>query len=187
MIKAGNMAKGGYILFKGEPHLIAEREFVNPGKGSAFVRVKLKNLKNGLVVQQTIKSQENVDDVEVLTRNQQFLYEDAESYVFMDNDDYEQYHVAKEGAEDLKYYLREGEVFQVEIYENAPVNVKLPLKMSFEVTEANEGLKGDTVTGATKAVTLSTGLVVRVPLFIKQGDKVIINTETNDYVERDNK
>lgn len=184
MIKAGAIAKGTCLLHKDEPHLVVEREFVNPGKGSAFVRVRMKNLKSGLVVNQTFKTPETVEDIDVSNRNAQYLYSDADNYHFMDTENYEQYAVALEGFEDRKDFLKEGDSYQLVFWENKPLDIVIPYKMTFKVVQANEGLKGDTVTGATKPVTLETGLTVRVPLFIRQDDKITINTETKEYVER---
>jgi elongation factor P len=184
MIKAGNISKGMFVLTKDEPHLVAEREFVNPGKGSAFVRLKLKNLKTGAVIKQTIKSQEMVEDIEVVTRDAQYLYADNENYHFMDTETYEQCTIPVSNIEEKKYFLKEGDMYQVFMWEHNPIDVVIPYKMVFTVVEAQEGVKGDTVSGATKLVTLETGLKIKVPLFIKQDDKIIINTETQEYVER---
>lgn len=184
MIKAGAIAKGTCLLLKDDPYIVVEREFVNPGKGSAFVRLKLKNLKSGLTVKQTIKTAESVEDIDIEERNSQYLYADGENYHFMDNLSYEQYAVPIEGMEEKKYFLKEGEMYKIIVWESTPIDIVLPLKITLEVTESSEGLKGDTVSGASKPVTLQTGFVVRVPLFIKTGDKIVINTESQEYVER---
>jgi elongation factor P len=184
MIRAGEIAKGTFLLIKNEPYEVVEREFVSPGKGSAFVRLKMKNLKTGAVLTQTTKTQESVEDAEVDNKYSQYLYSDDQFFHFMDNKTYEQLEVPKQGLEDKKDFLKEGETYQVVVYENQPINIIIPFKMVFAVTEAHNAIKGDTVSGSTKPVTLETGLIVRVPLFIKQGDKVRINTETKDYVER---
>lgn len=187
MIKAGAIAKGTCLLINGAPFSVIDREFVNPGKGSAFVRLKMKNLQTGQILKQTIKTQESVEEIEVEERGCQFMYADGENYHFMDNLNFEQYAVAIEGIEDTQHFLKEGENYKVVVWEERPIDIILPMKLTLEVTEANEGLKGDTVTGATKPVTLETGLVVRVPLFIKQGEFITVNTDTKDYVERVNK
>ena len=186
MVKAGQLAKGMFVLFKNEPYLVADREFVNPGKGSAFVRLKLKHVKSGLVLRETIKSQETIEDITVEDAETQFLYADDESYHFMDSETYEQFTLPINGLEDRKSYLKEGETFQVVFWEEQPIDIKLPLKMVLAVTEAEEAIKGDTVSGTTKTVTVETGLTVRVPIFIKQGEKILVNTETGEYVERVN-
>ena len=186
MVKAGQLAKGMFVLFKNEPYLVADREFVNPGKGSAFVRLKLKHVKSGLVLRETIKSQETIEDITVEDAETQFLYADDESYHFMDSETYEQFTLPINGLEDRKSYLKEGETFQVVFWEEQPIDIKLPLKMVLTVTEAEEAIKGDTVSGTTKTVAVETGLTVRVPIFIKQGEKILVNTETGEYVERVN-
>jgi elongation factor P len=184
MIRAGEIAKGTFLLIKNEPYEVVEREFVNPGKGSAFVRLKMKNLKTGAVLTQTTKTQDSVEDIQVDNKYSQYLYADDQFFHFMDTKTYEQLEVPKQGLEEKKSFLKEGEVYQVVIWESQPIDIVIPYKMVFEVKEAQNAIKGDTVTGGTKPVTLETGLVVRVPLFIKQGDKVRINTETKEYVER---
>lgn len=184
MIKAGAIGKGTFLLVKGEPHLVTEREFVNPGKGSAFVRLKMKSLITGQTLKQVIKSQESVEDVSVETRSAQYLFTDGESYHFMDLENYEQFTMPLEGQEDKKLFIREGDTVQLSVWDEKPIDILLPYKIVLTVKEAHTGLKGDTVSGATKPVTLETGLVVRVPLFIKEGDRLLINTETREYVER---
>ncbi len=186
MIKAGSISKGMFLLIKNEPCLVVEREFVNPGKGSAFVRLKLKNLKTGQVLKQVNKSQETVEDVQVETRNGQYLYADSENYIFMDTETYEQFGVPIAGNEDKRYFMKEGDVFQISFFDDKPIDILIPYKIILVVTQAETALKGDTVSGATKTVTLETGLPVKVPLFIKEGDKLLINTETREYVERAN-
>ena len=175
-----------FLLIKNEPHLVAEREFVNPGKGQAFVRLKLKSVRTGLVVRQTFKSPESLEDVEVEAQPAQFLYHDDESFHFMDTESYEQLAIAKEGLEERQNYLKEGDTFELVIYDGQPIDIKIPFKMVLEVTETEPAAKGDTVTGATKLVTVETGYQVKVPLFIKQGDRVRLNTETGEYLERVN-
>jgi elongation factor P len=186
MIKASQISKGMFLLMKGEPHVVSEREFVNPGKGPAFVRVKLKNVKTGLVIKETIKSQDSVEDVFVESKEAQFLYTDSDSYHFMDNQTYEQYAIFIAGLEDRKNYLKEGESYQLVFYEDRPIDIKLPYKMVLTVTRAENAVKGDTVSNITKNVTVETGLEVKVPIFIKEGDRLLVNTETGEYVERVN-
>ncbi|MBN2440398.1 MAG: elongation factor P [Spirochaetales bacterium] len=187
MVKAGSISKGDFILVKDSPHLVAEREFVNPGKGSAFVRLKLKNLITGQVLKQTVKSQESLEDIDVAIRNFQFLYSDAESSHFMDAESYEQYVIPAATIEEKRHFIKEGDTYQLVLWENNPIDLILPYKMEFKVIEAHNAIKGDTVTGATKTSIIETGLEIRVPLFIKTGDTILVNTETKEYVERVNK
>ncbi len=186
MIRAGAISKGTFLLVKDEPYLVVEREFVNPGKGSAFVRLKLKNLVSGQVLKQVNKSQEMLEDINVENRTAQYLYSDSESYHFMDLETYEQFAMPISGQEDKKLFVREGDTLQLSFWDERPIDILLPYKIVLQVTEAQAGLKGDTVSGATKPVTTETGLVVKVPLFIKSGDKILVNTETREYVERVN-
>ena len=186
MIRGGDIGKGTVLLIKGTPYLVVEREFVNPGKGSAFARCKMKNLRDRSVLTQTIKTQDNVEDAEVSSHFCQYQYDDGENYVFMDNESFEQIFVPIEGNETKRYYLKEDIEYEIIVWEGEPIDVKVPQKMIFTVANSENYIKGDTVSGATKPITTDTGLTVRVPLFIKQDEKILVNTETNDYVERVN-
>jgi elongation factor P len=186
MIKAGAIAKGMFLLIKNEPHLVIEREFVNPGKGSAFVRLKMRSLISGQRLQQVIKSQESVEEITVEQKDSQYLYSDNENYHFMDLESYEQFTMPLAGQEDKKLFLKEGDTVQLSFWDERPIDILLPYKIVLTVAQAEAGLRGDTVSGATKQVTMETGLMVRVPLFIKKGDRLLINTETREYVERVN-
>jgi elongation factor P len=186
MIRAGVISKGNFLLVKNEPYVVVEREFVNPGKGAAFVRLKLKSLISGQVLKQVNKSQETLEDINIETRDAQYLYADGEHYHFMDLETYEQFTVAIKGHEDKSFFILEGDTVQLSFWDERPIDILLPYKVALTVTEAGEGLKGDTVSGATKQVTVETGLVVKVPLFIKQGDKILVNSDTREYVERVN-
>jgi elongation factor P len=148
--------------------------------------VKLKALRSGKVLQETIKTSETVEEADVFDRDAQYLYADDETYHFMDAESYDQFTVNREGLEDKIYYMKEGDSYRVTMWESTPIDVEIPLKMTLEVAEAQEALKGDTVTGATKPVKTETGLEVKVPIFIKQGDKILVNTESGEYVERVN-
>lgn len=186
MIKASDISKGMFILIKNEPHVCVEREYVNPGKGSAFVRLKLKNIKSGLVVRQTNKAGDDMEECSVEFRDAQYLYADEESYHFMDTKSYEQFAIPTEGEEEKRDFLKEGDSYQIVFWENRAIDIKLPTKMVFTVTQAEKAERGDTVSGATKTITCETGLKVKVPLFIKEGDRILVNTETREYQERVN-
>jgi len=186
VIKAGQINKGMFLLMKEEPCLVVEREFVNPGKGQAFVRLKLKGLKSGRTIAQTFKTPDTVEDIHVELRPAQYMYSDDESFHFMDNESYEQMAVAKEGLEDRQNWLKEGSSYDLIIYEGKAIDIKVPYKVVLSVKQSEIGARGDTVTGATKQVTIETGYKVKVPLFIKEGDNILINTETGEYVERVN-
>ena len=187
MIKAGQVEKGTALLIKGQPFICVEREFVNPGKGSAFVRLRLKSPQTGQVLRETFKSQDNVEDITVADRDCQYLYNDGTNFHFMLTDTFEQIEIPMATFEGYEFIMKDGETYRVTFWENQPLDIVVPTKVVFEVAEAEEAIKGDTVTGATKNVTTETGLVVRVPIFIKQGEKILVNTETKEYIERVNR
>jgi len=186
MIRGGDIVKGSCLLQKGQPYLVVEREFHNPGKGTAIARIKMKSIKDGSVLTLTIPTQQEIEDAQVEIRTCQYQFADQDNYHFMDNESYEQYEVSMSDHEDKKLYLKESDVYELTIWEGKVIDIKIPYKVVFTVAESENYVKGDTVSGATKPVTTETGLVVRVPLFIKQGEKILVNTETNEYVERVN-
>ncbi|OQY39964.1 MAG: elongation factor P [Spirochaetaceae bacterium 4572_7] len=186
-IKAGALEKNMFILEKDIPYLVVDREFVNPGKGSSFVRMKLKNQRSGAALKITHKSQDNIEEIDVEEQNCQYLYTDGENFVFMNNETYDQFEVATTALEDEKWFLIEGETYKIVRWDEETLGLKLPPKMDLVVTEAEDGIKGDTVQGASKYVKVGTGLTVKVPIFIKQGETIRINTDTKEYQERINK
>jgi elongation factor P len=183
-ITTADFKKNIFIEFKGETHQIIEFQHVNPGKGSAFVRTRLKSLKTGKVQDFTYKSGEQVTEVLVETHEMQYLYKEGEQYMFMDNMTFEQYGVPEAMIGDFSLYLRANDTYQVLIHGEDAVGIRLPKKVRLLVVEATEGAKGNTATGATKTVKVETGAVVTVPLFIKEGDTIAIDPETNTYLER---
>lgn len=166
--------------------LVVEFQHVNPGKGAAFVRTRMKNLQTDKVLEVTYKTSESVKIVEVEHRRMQYLYHDATGYTFMDNASYEQVTMSDEDVGQAGVYLREGMEVNVSTYEERPIALELPRKMTFKVVEADEAVAGNTASGGnmTKEIVLEGGIRTRAPLFIKQGENVIINTETGEYVER---
>lgn len=184
MITTAQFKKGMFIEFKDEPHLITDMQFVNPGKGSAFVRTKLKSLKTGKVQEFTFKSGESAEELPILTREMQFLYKEGNEYVFMDNFNYEQLNISETMIADFKKYLKPNDTYQVLVYGDDAVGIRFPKKVWLKVTEADEGAKGNTASGATKTVIVETGAVVTVPLFIKEGNTIGIDPETGEYLER---
>jgi len=184
LISTSDFHKGTTIIFRGEPHIITECTFVNPGKGSAFTRTKLKNLKTGKVMDFTFKSREKVEEAPVEIKEMQYLYNDERNYYFMDPKSFEQTSLSGEIIGNFKKFLKEGEAYQLYTMEEKAVALKMPLKVKLKVIEAQESIKGDTVTGATKTATVESGYKVKVPLFIKRDDIIAINPETGEYVER---
>ena len=179
------LKKDTFIMFKGAIHQVVDFQHVNPGKGSAFVRTKLRNVQTGRTLDNTFKVSESVDPVELDRSNMQYLYGDDSGYNFMDNSSYEQVCIPKGLLGDRGLYLTEGQEVMVLMYNGQPLSVDLPKKLTFAVTEAMPAVKGDSAQGrVTKEVTLETGIKVQVPLFIEEGNRVVINTESGEYVER---
>lgn len=163
---------------------IVEYQHVKPGKGKAFVRMKLKGLSSGAVVDRTFRADENVPRAMIDRSDFQLLYKDDLGFHCMNTDTYEQIAVANDLIGDAADYLTDGMVIRLSLYEGNPIGVELPASVEIEVTHAEPGVKGDRVSGATKPVTLSTGLVVQAPLFVEQGDVIKVDTRTGDYITR---
>ncbi|MEA3249802.1 MAG: elongation factor P [Patescibacteria group bacterium] len=177
--------KGAFIMFKGAVHLVVEFQHVNPGKGSAFIRTGLRNIQTGKVIDNTFKAGESVEAVELDRANMQYLYSDDSGFHFMDNDSFEQMDISADLIGDNGQYLTEGQGVVVMMHDGQPLTVDLPKKLKLKVVEAMPAEKGDSAQGrVTKEVTLETGMKLQVPLFLKQDDVVVVNTETGDYVER---
>jgi elongation factor P len=179
-----DLKTGTTFEIEGVPFAVLDYQHSKKGRSGAVMRTKLKNLLTGATVQKTFSGNEKFVEVDIERKKVQYLYADGGRYYFMDQNDYSQFDLA---AEDLGHninYLKDGEVVQFQFYQGNPINLDLPVKMDFLVTEASKGLKGDTASGATKSVTLETGLKVNVPLFIKEGDTLRINTTDGSYVER---
>lgn len=183
-ISTADFTKATFIEFKNEPHQIVEFQHVNPGKGSAFVRTRLKSLKTGKVQEFTYKSGESVTEVAINTREMQYLYKENDNYVFMDNASFEQFNISASMLGVYATYLKPNDVYQVLVNGEEAVGLRFPKKVRLKVTEATEGAKGNTVSGATKTVVLETGAVVTVPLFIREGETIAIDPETGTYLER---
>ena len=183
-ISTADFSKGIFIEFKGEPHQIVETTHVNPGKGSAFVRTRLKSLKTGKVQEFTYKSGESVTEIPVATQEMQYLYKEADNYLFMDNKSYEQFSIPSAMLGNYVNYLKPNDVYQVLVNEDQAVGLRFPKKVRLKVTEATDGARGNTVSGATKTVIVETGAVVTVPLFIREGETIAIDPETGSYLER---
>lgn len=184
MISTAQFRKGMYVLFQDEPNMITDISFVSPGKGSAFYRTKLKNLFTGRVVEFTYKSGEKVEEVMVETHEAEYSYFDGSNYVFIEPRTFEQYSVPEEIIGEDKVYLKEGGLYRIKFYDEKPVGVMPPKTITCKIVESENSIKGDTATNAMKNAVLDNGLKVLVPLFIKQGEEIIVNTETGTYVSR---
>ena len=163
---------------------VVEFQHVKPGKGGAFVRTKLKNVRTGAVIDRTYRADEKLEQAIVDKREMQYLYGDGDQYVFMDNTTYDQRHVDKSSLGDASKYLKEGDAAILQLYKDDIVGVDLPTAVELEVTVTEPGVQGDRVSGARKPATLETGLVVQVPLFVNQGDRVKVDTRSGEYLTR---
>ena len=163
---------------------IIEFQHVKPGKGGAFVRSKLRNVKTGAVLERTFNAGVKVGLAIVERKDFQYLYPDADDFVFMDLESYEQIHVPSSTMGDASDYLIEGGTAQVAMHEGVPISVDLPASMVLTITKCDPGVKGDTRTGALKPATLETGVVVNVPLFVEEGERIKVDTRTGEYMER---
>lgn len=184
MTKAGNLPKGRFIFFRGEPREIIKRKLSHHGRGSAKARLWLKGLKSGMTTQEVFNTDIELEEIDITYRSGQFLYKQGDTFVFMDQKEYQQYEVDEKVVGKAKDFLVEGEKHQLGIYDNEVISIRLPQKVTLEVKETSAGVKGDTVSGATKPAVLETGLTVKVPLFIKQGEKIIVNTDSAEYISR---
>lgn len=185
-VNGGNLKKGMYIDFRGLPHVVTSTQFVSPGKGSAFTRAKIKNVKTGNTMEFTFKSTENVEVLDVSTRELTYSYHDDDIVAFMDLRTYEQFEVKRElVGDDINYLTPDVSVYVV-FFNDQAIGVNLPPKVKLKVTEAADAIKGDRVTAGKKPVTLETGLIVQAPIFIKVGETLLIDTVDGSYVSRAN-
>ncbi|MDH3213619.1 MAG: elongation factor P [Myxococcales bacterium] len=183
-VDTSQFRNGLKLQLDGEPFVIVYFQHVKPGKGGAFVRTKVKNLKTGRVLDRRFRSGEKVEIADIDDRKMQFLYRDGEQLVFMDSDSYEQVPFSSEQVGDAKKYLLENLVVDVLFWRGQPINIELPAFIEAAVSQCEPGMKGDTASGATKPATLETGAVLQVPLFVKEGERIRVDTRTGAYVER---
>ena len=183
-ITSSQLTKGMFIDFKNRPHQVMSVTFVNPGKGSAFVKSRLKDVDSSKVQEFTFKSGESVEELPVTVREMQYLYKETEKMHFMDRLTYEQYNTPADTVGLFSRFMKEGEVYQVLVHGNDIIGMRYPKKVKLTVTDAQEGAKGNTVSGAKKEVLLETGIRVTVPLFIKTGDSIYLDSESGEYQER---
>ena len=177
--------KGGLkVMMDGDPYTILESEFVKPGKGQAFNRVKLRNLKTGRVIERTFKSGETLETADVVDTDMQYLYSDGELWHFMVPETFEQYAADADAVGDAAKWLKEQDLCQVTLYNGSPIGVTPPNFVELTITETDPGVRGDTSGGGGKPATLETGAVVRVPLFIDRDELVKVDTRTGEYVGR---
>lgn len=180
-----NEFRGGLkIMLDGDPYAIVENEFVKPGKGQAFNRVKVRNLKTGRVIERTFKSGESVEAADVVDLELQYLYNDGDQWHFMDPQSFDQYTASKTAVGDAVKWIKEQDICTVTLWNNEPLSVEPPNFVQLKVVDTDPGVRGDTSGGGGKPATLETGAVVRVPLFIEIGEVLKVDTRTGEYVAR---
>jgi elongation factor P len=184
MIDTGGLRRGITLDMNGELVKVTDFQHVKQGRGSAFVRMTMRNLRTGSTTQDTFNAGTKFQTARLERRHVQFLYQDGEDYHFMDIDSFDQFSLAKDVLGEATKYLKENDTIDLLTYQEAPVDVELPVTVNLRVAQTEPGHKGDTATGGSKPATLETGLTVTVPLFINEDDIVKVDTRTGEYLER---
>ncbi|MFQ5596905.1 MAG: elongation factor P [Nitrospiria bacterium] len=184
MISTADFRGGAKIELEGDPYIIVESQHVKPGKGGAFVRTKLKNLKTGNLLEKTFRSGERFNEPDLSEQEMQFLYMQDEAYHFMNTETYEQLFLSADQVGSVKDFLKEDMIVKILFYQGSPLGIDLPLFVTLKIVETAPGVRGDTATGGTKSAKLETGGIVKVPLYIEEGTVIKIDTRTGSYIER---
>lgn len=184
VVEAGNFRRNSSrILYRGEPWLVTEFGMVKPGKGGAYIKTKLRNLKTGVMLEVTFRSGERLEEPDLTAVSMQYLYRDQHIH-FMDQESFEQISFSPDQLGSAINYLKEGEMYRVQYFEGQPIAVEPPIFLVLEVVETVPGVKGNTAQGGSKPAKLESGLVIQVPLFVSEGDKIKIDTREDKYIER---
>ncbi len=184
MITANDLRKGVIIKTDKELYVVRGFQHVKPGKGGAFVKAKLRNIKKNIIIEKTFRAGEKIEDVFIDKRKMQYLYREGETSVFMDVENYEQESIPNEFIEEEMKLLKEGEEVNVSFYETEIISVELPTFVEVKVTHTEPGLRGDTATATFKPAQIETGAKIQVPLFVNEGDVLKVDTRTGEYIER---
>lgn len=184
MFSINEIKTGKTIILNNEPYVVLRHEHSKMGRAGAVLRTKVENLITGAVLEKTFQGSDKLEEAEISKSKAQYLYDDAEKYHFMDSATYEQFSLPKKVLVKASLYLVEGTEISILNFNGNPVNIELPVKVKLKVVEAPPGIKGDTASGGGKLIILETGLKITAPLFIKEGDEVIVNTERGEYVSR---
>jgi elongation factor P len=184
MVSVNDFKKGMVIKLDGELFSVIDYQHVKPARGAAFVRSKLRNVKRGSVVDKTFRGGEKVEDVKLIKRPMQYLYDEGDTLVFMDTESFEQESILKKAIGEAIQFIKVEDIVDIAMYEGEPVTIEPPASVVLKVIYAEPGVKGDTATNVLKPVKVETEAEVRVPLFINEGDYVKINTQTGEYIER---
>jgi elongation factor P len=185
MLSLNEIKTGNVILYDDSPYLVLWSEHAKVGRGGAILRSKIKNLTNGVIIDKTFKGNERLESADLDRKDYQYLYTEGDNFYFMDPVTFEQITLNKENVGELKNYLAEGTKANIIFFDEKPLSLELPIKMTFEVTYTEPGIKGDTKSStANKPATIQTGTKVLVPLFVNSGDKIVVDTRTGKYIER---
>lgn len=185
MYSTTDFRRGLKIELDGTPYEIVDFQHFKPGKGGAMVRTKLRNILNGRMADNTFRSGEKVGRPNLETRDMQFLYREGSDLVFMDMTTYEQLTMSEESTGGKAGFLKDGQECRVQLYNDSPLDIDIPVSLVLEVVQTEPGAKGDTVSNVTKAATLETGIVIQVPIFVNEGDKVKVDTRSKEYLGRE--
>ncbi len=184
MISTSEFRKGAKLKYKDAPHEIVDFQHTKIGRGGAIVRTKLKNLKTGSIFEEAFKGGEKFETPDLEERSVQFLYKEGEAYNFMDNENYEQFALTTDQMGDAKKFLKENMSIKILFYSGAPMTVDIPMFVELKIVKTDPGIKGDTASGGSKPATLETGIVVKVPFHLNEGDMIKLDTRTSEYIER---
>ncbi len=184
MLDTTSFRSGLKIEYDGQPYVIVECQHVKPGKGVAFVKTKMKNLRTGTTLDVNFRSGDKVEKPDLESREMEYLYNDGDLHYFMDTSTYEQKPITTEQLGDSKKYIKENAVVTVLFYKGDPISIELPMKVELKIVKSDPGVRGDTAQGATKPAKLETGAIVQVPLFVEEGEIIRIDTRTGAYLER---
>lgn len=183
MLSINDLRAGAYLVYNGDPYVVLKHSFIKMAQSRGIMRTTLKNLKTGKVLEETFKGQEKLEEADIRKSKANYLYREGDQFFFMDSSTYDQFFVTAEQLGDKKDYLKENLEVEVLNFNDAPIGIDLPKKIELKVTMTAPGVRGDTAQGSVmKPATLETGVEINVPLFIKQDEIVVVNTETGDYV-----
>jgi elongation factor P len=184
VIFAGDLRPGVKVEVDGVPFVVTDYQWVKPGKGGAFMRTKLKNMRTGAVIDRTFRTEEKLPSAELEEKRVQYMYRSGDEFHFMDTETYEQFFLPEDQLGNARDYLREEMVVTIVSHRGAPLAVEVPTFVELLVAETDPGVRGDTASGGSKPATLETGAVIQVPLFINVGDRLRVDTRTGNYIER---
>ena len=184
MLGITDLKVGAKIVLEGHPFLVTWSQHSKQARGAGVMKTKMRNLITGATVEKTFQGNDKIEEADISFSRAQFLYRNVDDFEFMDQTSFETINFTTEQLGDTAYFLTDGMDVDIQYFDSKPINVQLPPKMTFEVTQTDPGVRGDTATGGSKPATIITGFEVKVPLFINPGDKIVINTDTREYCER---